>query len=114
MKSRASVGESTRAFVHDPSKFGRHRSGLIKIKFALTPTSQLREAQVLNILRYIPYVGELPALDLVQEVSQRDRGTSARFNLFPSMKTEVTEAGVNLNLGSRARMKRGLNACLLE
>jgi hypothetical protein len=29
------------------------------------------------------------------------------------MKTEVTEAGVNLNLGSRDWMKRDLSACFL-
>jgi hypothetical protein len=29
-------------FVHDPAEFGRHRSGLMKIEFALTPMSESR------------------------------------------------------------------------
>ena len=106
--------ESPGVFVYDPTECGWHRSGLIKIEFALTPTFQLWEAQILNILGYIPHVRELATLDLVQKVSQRNCGTSARFNLLPSMKTEITEAGVNLTLRPHARMKRGCSTCLLE
>ena len=111
---RREFSKSPGVFVHDPTEFSRHRSGLIEIEFALAPTSQLWEAEILNILGHVPYVRELPALDLVQEVSQRNRGASARLNLFPSMKTEVTDVGVNFKLGSRARVKRSFNACLLE
>src|ERR1700722_6923705 len=95
-------------------QFRRRRRWVGKIKLVLTPASQLREADILNVLGYIPYVGEFPALDFVQEIGQCKRGTSARVNLFLANKPEVTEAGINLKLGPCSRMKRSFNACFPE
>ena len=61
-------GKSLGLFVNGPMELGRHGSRLVEIEFALTPTSQVRQASSLNILGHIPYVRELPTLDPIQEI----------------------------------------------